>query len=38
MRFLLTINKFEKSVNRCIRKNYPMDELRKVMSLFIEIV
>ena len=37
MRYTLrTTNKFEKSVKRCIRRNYPMDELRKVMSLLIE--
>ena len=37
MRYALrTTNKFEKSVKRCIRRNYPMDELRKVMSLLIE--
>ena len=33
---LRTTNKFEKSVKRCIRRNYPMDELRKVMTLLVE--
>ena len=33
---LRTTNKFEKSVKRCIRRNCPMDELRKVMSLLVE--
>ena len=38
MRYILrTTNKFEKSVKRCIRRNYPMDELRKVMMLLVEI-
>lgn len=37
MRYILrTTNKFEKSVLRCIRRNYPLDELRKVMSLLVE--
>ena len=37
MKYILrTTNKFEKSVKRCIRRNYPMDELRKVMSLLVE--
>ena len=33
---LRTTNKFEKSVKQCIRRNYPMDELRKVMTLLVE--
>ena len=33
---LRTTKKFEKSVKRCIRRNYPMNELRKVMSLLVE--
>ena len=33
---LRTTKKFEKSVKRCIRRNYSMDELRKVMSLLVE--
>lgn len=37
MKYILrTTNKFEKSVKRCARRNYPMDELRKVMSLLME--
>ena len=37
MRYILrTTNKFEKSVKRCIRRNYPMGELRKVMMLLVE--
>lgn len=37
MKYTLRVtNKFEKSVKRCIRRNYPMDELRKVMSLLEE--
>lgn len=32
MKYILrTTNKFEKSVKRCMRRNYPMDELRKVL-------
>lgn len=33
---LRTTTRFEKSVKRCIRRNYPMDELRKVMSILVE--
>ena len=37
MKYILrTTNKFEKSVKRCIRRNYPMDDLRKVMTLLME--
>ena len=37
MKYILrTTNKFEKSVKRCMRRNYPMDELRKVMLLLEE--
>ena len=32
---LRTTKKFEKSVKRCISRNYPMDELRTVMSILI---
>ena len=32
---LRTTKKFEKSVKRCISRNYPMDELRNVMSILI---
>jgi len=33
---LRTTNRFEKSVKRCIRRNYPMNELRNVMSILVE--
>lgn len=33
---LRTTKKFEKSVKRCISRNYPMDELRTVMSILVE--
>jgi len=33
---LRTTNRFDKSVKRCIRRNYPMDELRNVMSILVE--
>ena len=33
---LRTTNKFEKSVKRCIRRNYPIETLRKVMSILVE--
>lgn len=32
---LRTTKKFEKSVKRCISRNYPMEELRTVMSILI---
>ena len=34
---LRTTNRFEKSVKRCILRNYPMDELRNVMSILVEV-
>ena len=37
MKYILrTTHKFEKSVKRCIRRNYPMESLRKVMSILVE--
>ena len=33
---LRTTNKFEKSVKRCICRNYPIETLRKVMSILVE--
>ena len=33
---LHTTNKFDRSVKRCIRRNLPMDELRKVISILLE--
>lgn len=33
---LRTTHRFEKSVKRCIRRNYPMEALRNVMSILVE--
>ena len=33
---LRTTKKFDKSVKLCIRRNYPMNELREVMSILVE--
>lgn len=37
MKYILrTTKQFEKSVKRCIRRNYPIEELRKVMHLLVD--
>lgn len=33
---LRTTKKFDKSVKLCIHRNYPMNELREVMSILVE--